>query len=299
MNTITGHAGEPHVTAQQQRDIYAGIFGNENYVLDVGNKLSAELVDNNTIRIMDGVAILAGGHAVSISNGDYEEAIIQNGTIGYNRIDYISIHYFVDSLTNIEHDEIIVLQGEPSADVAAPPDVPGKFINPDTGITVDSINIRTNAPDYYFPIYQVNINGASFTTDDIIPLFNISKIINNINERKLLSVNSTYFKNYYENIHLLSYKKSGDIVEVRGTVTNIKQLSMDEYDTGYLVASLPLDCYPSGLVSEICQGSSSALFQLKIDTDGSIKIFRYRDSNTLKNIAVGSYLAIHSTFLIN
>lgn len=296
MNTITGHKGEAHVTAQQQRDIYAGIFGNESYVLNVGNKLSAELVNNNTIRIKNGVAVLAGGHAVNIDNGNYESVTIQNGTVGYNRIDIIAIHYYLNN--DIEQAEIVVFQGEPSTDTAYSPDIPGKGLNPD-GTYWDAFTIRQGALNYYFPIYRINISGTGFTSDDIIPLFDISYVINNISERKELSLNSTYFSNYYENNYHMSYKKSGDIVEITGFVKNIQTLPMPNYETEYIIATLPSDCRPASKVSGICQGSTCATFHLTIETDGSIKLWRYRNGNTLVDVPVGAYLCIHKTFMVN
>ena len=38
MDIITGYTGSPHVTAEQDRDINIGIFGNESYVLQTGSQ---------------------------------------------------------------------------------------------------------------------------------------------------------------------------------------------------------------------------------------------------------------------
>lgn len=47
MDIITGYTGSPHVTAEQDRDINIGIFGNESYVLQTGSQLTAEVSSNN------------------------------------------------------------------------------------------------------------------------------------------------------------------------------------------------------------------------------------------------------------
>lgn len=47
MDIITGYTGSPHVTAEQDRDINIGIFGNESYVLQTGSQLAAEVSSNN------------------------------------------------------------------------------------------------------------------------------------------------------------------------------------------------------------------------------------------------------------
>ena len=55
MNIITGYTGEPHITSEQDRAGNQGSYGTGSYILDVGNKLSAEIVSANEIRIRDGV----------------------------------------------------------------------------------------------------------------------------------------------------------------------------------------------------------------------------------------------------
>ena len=47
MDIITGYTGSPHVTAEQDRDINIGIFGNESYVLQTGSQLTAEVSSKN------------------------------------------------------------------------------------------------------------------------------------------------------------------------------------------------------------------------------------------------------------
>ena len=53
MDIITGYTGSPHVTAEQDRDINIGIFGNESYVLQTGSQLTAEVSSNNEIKVRD------------------------------------------------------------------------------------------------------------------------------------------------------------------------------------------------------------------------------------------------------
>ena len=51
---ITGYWGEPHVTAENDRGVNAGIFGVGKFVLNVGKKFKAEYIGNNTVRMYDG-----------------------------------------------------------------------------------------------------------------------------------------------------------------------------------------------------------------------------------------------------
>ena len=44
MNIIWGYGANPHITAQQLRDTYVGIFGDDTHILDVGSKMAATIV---------------------------------------------------------------------------------------------------------------------------------------------------------------------------------------------------------------------------------------------------------------
>ena len=54
MEIVTGHRGTPHVTPYKVRDFNIGIVGAEDYVMNGGSELAAQLVSNNRIDIKDG-----------------------------------------------------------------------------------------------------------------------------------------------------------------------------------------------------------------------------------------------------
>ena len=64
MDIITGYTGSPHVTAEQDRDINIGIFGNESYVLQTGSQLTAEVSSNNEIKVRDVLHRLKRTHTI-------------------------------------------------------------------------------------------------------------------------------------------------------------------------------------------------------------------------------------------
>lgn len=157
MNIITGRTGTPHVTAQQDRDIHAGLLGDGAYVLPVGEKLAAEQQSGNVIRIKDGTLMLQGC-AASIDAGDFEDVTIENGTQGMQRIDLITAHYHRDSSTGHESMELRVIKGTPAASGPQQPSY-------DSGI------IRDGAQDVDMPLFSVALDGVTIT--DITPLFTV------------------------------------------------------------------------------------------------------------------------------
>jgi hypothetical protein len=117
---ITGYWGEPHVTAENDRGIHAGIFGAGRFVLPVGERFRAEYIGNNTIRMYDG-KLLDNGAAAGIPAGEYVDLLIPNAGQGKNRNDLIVFQYSQDASTKIETGKFIVIQGEESSGAAADP----------------------------------------------------------------------------------------------------------------------------------------------------------------------------------
>ena len=49
MEIVTGHRGTPHVTPYKVRDFNIGIVGAEDYVMNGGSELAAQLGSNNPV----------------------------------------------------------------------------------------------------------------------------------------------------------------------------------------------------------------------------------------------------------
>lgn len=155
MNIITGYKGEPHITAQEDRDINLGIVGNSLsyiYVLDVGQMLAADIVSANEIRIRDGVLIMQGC-AASIDYGAYDTMEISNGTQGMQRIDIIAAQYEKSEDTNVENVSLVVVEGTPAASDPQPP-------------TLTSGDIQGADTFVQMPLYYVNLDGVSVDSVD-------------------------------------------------------------------------------------------------------------------------------------
>lgn len=153
MQIVTGYTGTPHITAQQDRDLNAGIVGNGNYILNVGAKLAASIVSNNEIAVSDGALIMQGCLGV-IEAGDIQTLTISNGTAGMQRKDLIVAEY-TKSGSGVESLDLKVIEGTPAASDPADP------------VYVEQ-SIRNGATLSQVPLYRVNISGISITGLDAL-----------------------------------------------------------------------------------------------------------------------------------
>lgn len=114
---ITGYWGEPHVTAENDRGINAGIFGKGKFVLPVGEQFRAEYIGNNTVRMYDG-KLIDNGAAAGIPAGRYVDITISEAGQGMKRNDIIAFQYTKDASTLVETGIFVVLRGNETAGVA-------------------------------------------------------------------------------------------------------------------------------------------------------------------------------------
>ena len=147
MNIITGYMGEPHVTAQQDRDINSAIFTTGTYILNIGSKMAATIVSANEVTIADGL-VIAQGCAAEIARGTSESMSIDNGDQGMLRKDLIVLRYTKEASTGVEDMELAVIKGTPAASNPATPSyTSGSITDGDTLVE--------------FPIYTVNLSGIT------------------------------------------------------------------------------------------------------------------------------------------
>ena len=155
MKIITGYRAEPHITAQQDRNVNMGIFGTGTYIVDIGSTMAATVVSANEITIADGLLVTEGCTA-EIERGTSESLEIANGSQGMLRTDLIVARYTKASGTGVEDMELAVITGTPAASNPADPSYnTGSIANGDT--LVD------------FPIYRVSLNGISIESVTRIP----------------------------------------------------------------------------------------------------------------------------------
>lgn len=162
MNIITGALGYDHVTSADDREFNQGLYGSDMYILDVGNKLKASIVDANTISIADGSLVMQGTHAI-IEPGSSDNVTIETGAINFKRVDLICVHYEMDPDTGFESISLVVKKGTPaSSDPATPSYTNG--------------NIRNGASVAEMPLYKVTI-GADTEIESVECLVKVARTL--------------------------------------------------------------------------------------------------------------------------
>ena len=157
---ITGYWGEPHVTAENDRGLNAGIFGDGRMVLPVGNRLRAEYIGNNTVRVYDG-KLLDNGALGGIPAGKYVDLLIPEAGQGMKRNDLVVFQYSKDASTLVETGIFVVVPGEETSGTAADPVLQQQDLLTDEA-TFDQM-----------ALYRVAVEGATIGAPE--PLFQISK----------------------------------------------------------------------------------------------------------------------------
>ena len=147
VNIVTGMTGTAHITSDDDRCFNASILGTGKYVFDYGQKFSADIINNNLIRIHEGMCINQGTQ-MGIELNDYEDVIIENGVSGSNRNDLIVMRYERDAGTSIEKASLVVIKG--TAGATDPSYISGNIL--DGGDLIDDM-----------PLFRVKIESLTIT----------------------------------------------------------------------------------------------------------------------------------------
>ena len=187
MEIVTGHRGTPHITPYKVRDFNIGIVGAEDYVINSGSELEAQLVSNNRIDIKDGSICMQGTHAVIPKNIN-DELTIENGMQGEKRIDLIVARYEKVADSGVESVNTVVLQGTPSKET---PNVPGHVVG----------DIRNGDLKHEMPLYEVELDGINIT--EVRPVFKKlvsaaeqQKMIESLNGKSIIENGTSGFNHY-------------------------------------------------------------------------------------------------------
>jgi len=157
LHLVTGYMGEEHIQSSDQGSFNASFFGGGEYVMEAGNQFEASIMDNNTVRILDGDALMKGRH-LRIKPNTYADMTITTGTAGVNRNDLIVFQYSKDTSTGVEASEIVVIKGTETEGTAADPE----YTDGD---------ILAGATFNQMPMYRVKVEGVVLVA--IEPLFTV------------------------------------------------------------------------------------------------------------------------------
>lgn len=270
MDIITGYTGSPHVTAEQDRDINIGIFGNESYVLQTGSQLTAEVSSNNEIKVRDGV-IMHQGCAASIKKNTYDSLTITNGSQGMKRVDLIVARYSRDPSTNEESLTLKVIQGTPSENS---PTVPG--------YTTGDIQSGDLVAD--MPLYQVILNGLNIT--EVKKLFSVQGSIAELSSKlknaettinnNLMSINTYLVTLNTSNVKTsdswIECNRIGNLVMVNGCTKITKNVNV--YAGLNIASGVPAPCCDKQLyIGAITQDNTYSSCLLSVSKNGEIDLY--------------------------
>ena len=152
---VTGYKGSEHIKSADQGSFNAAFFGSGQFVMEMGNQFEGSIVNNNTVRILDGDILMYGRH-IRIDPGTFEDLTIETGNAGKNRIDLVCMTYEKNTSDGTEKAYLEVLKGSETEGTPSAPEYT------DGNIIIGAIKNQ-------MPLYKLTINGV--VLQDITPLF--------------------------------------------------------------------------------------------------------------------------------
>lgn len=192
LNLVTGRTGTAHVTSDNARAFNSQVFGTGTYLIDYGAKFAPTIVDNNTVRIGDGMLIYQGTQ-MGIDIDSYEDVTIENGSSGYNRNDLIVMRYTKNIDTRIESIALVVIKGTPSNTTAVDPTYTTSNILDGTGLSTD------------VPICRVRLSSLTITSVDnliesnstsVLTIQELTNLVTSFSASNVSGVKGQLEKNY-------------------------------------------------------------------------------------------------------
>lgn len=153
-DVVTAKQGKPHVTAEQQAMLHAGMLGKGRYRLDVLNGLACSMTDSNTLTVDTGGLMVDGRWVVNEAQTSFA---IANGSQSAFRHDLAVLEIATDASTGITTIEEKVLQGASAATAAAAKD-PAY----DAGDLLDGLTAVV-------PIARIKLDGLTPTCEALLP----------------------------------------------------------------------------------------------------------------------------------
>ena len=192
LNLVTGRTGTAHVTSDNARAFNSQVFGAGTYLIDYGAKFAPTIVDNNTVRIGNGMLIHQGTQ-MGIDIDSYEDVIIENGSSGYNRNDIIVMRYTKNRDTQIESISLVVMKGTPSNTTPVDPTYTTTNILDGTGLSTD------------VPICRVRLSSLTITSVDnliesnstsVLTIQELTNLVTSFSASNVSGVKGQLEKNY-------------------------------------------------------------------------------------------------------
>lgn len=199
MAVLLNGDGYQGITAQQDADLYAGLAGSGRLVLNIGKKMAAEIVDNNTVRIYDG-EMITNGRRIHIDAGTYDDFIIETGTQGTVKYYTIGYRLYSDDGKQLCEQQI----KSDSSQIT----------------TFDEGDFRDGATDIFVSVYRIKQDGIS-----LVSATQLFDQIYSASEVKELLADTGWLTPDYESWTKdpvagtkVRYRKKNGVVYVQGTL---------------------------------------------------------------------------------
>ena len=112
------------------------------------------------------------------------------------------------------------------------------------------------------------------------------------------SITNTNF-DHYANNRKVQFRKIGKLVEIRGAITNISEITYDSITKYDNIFTLPSGFRPSQQITSIQQGSNLNTYMLNIDIDGSVEVGRYCNNDGNNTIPQNSWLNMNLMYFVD
>lgn len=182
--TVNTEASAPaHILAEDDAAIYQGIFGSDG-VLNIGSKLKATVLSNNSVRVADGV-VVANGHIGRNAYADYQDMTIENGTSGQKRNDLIVARFTTTGAGGIDTFVLAVKKGTAGSSASDP--------------ALTQQDIYAGGKQREVALYRVKLDGLSITGVD--QMFKVIPTLSELNIalNKFYPVGSIYMSTVNKN----------------------------------------------------------------------------------------------------
>ena len=281
-DVVTAKQGKPHVTADQQALMQAGMLGKGRYALDALNNLACTMTDSNTLTVDTGGLMVDGRWVVNEAQTSFA---IANGSQAQFRKDLAVLEITVDPSTGVTSLEEKVLQGATAAteDAAADPAYEAGDLY--TGLTA------------VVPIARITLNGLTPTCTALLPSVADLKTISEQTKKLGDSVSLSTVECATQNISAADkvyVSRLGSLAVLWSTTSIAMSKSVPAW-SGIQIATIPAGYRPKTEVRTPLVTDQSVA-ALVVKSDGAVHVLarasKLGSDNAPTNIAVSSVYLI-------
>ena len=275
MELVTGRAGSPHITAQQDRQLHQGIWGEDAYILNTGNMLEPVVQSSNKILIKDGGRMCQGA-LFSVKVGTADEITINNGNQGMKRKDLVVARYTYDSEQNVESAVWLVYQGTPTGSNPVLP----------SGISGD---IQAGDAVVDVPYLAVTLNGINIVSVDVIPEVATDIPAINASLSELSEAESAELRNNFNTLFGYAERRGKQV-----SITSVFAANQWTYQTAnwITIGTLPETMRPSR------QQNGVAIYGNNQDSVTGLRVLTTGEVQVYFPVGTNRYLSFSISFLI-